>query len=157
MKITDGFQLKIGSAGYIVDFDLTDYDINNMIGVQVQKTSLQWSGAVTAMTEYDQLSNYVDNPLCPDVAFCWMRNNLFVFVKSTYTYVDTTILDFWYYRNAQNVTTVNDKVDIPGEFEQLALLLILRSVYLDQNISLPQNIGQQIRTQCTNLNINYPI
>jgi hypothetical protein len=156
MQITDGTQVKIGTTGYIVSFDLTSYDMNTILGIQVKNVA-GWADPVIAEVEYDALSGYIDDSLCPDSAFCWMRNNLFVFVKSTYTYVSTTLVTFWGYRNAQNVTLVTDDVDIPGELEQLASLLILRKMYMDKNISLPQNIGSQIRTQLTNLNIKYPI
>ena len=156
MLITTGTQVKIGTIGYVVALDLSTYDISVMLGVQVKNTA-GWSAAVTAESTYDVLSNFIDDTLAPDLAYCWMRGSLFVFVKAAYTYVSTTLVTFWYYRNAQNVTAVGDYVDIPGEMEQLALALILRRVYQDQNTSLPQNIGQQIRIQCANLGINYPI
>jgi hypothetical protein len=156
MQITYGVQVKIGTAGYIVSLDLNDYDINSILGVQVKNTT-GWADPITTESNYEVMSSYIDDSECPDSAFCWMRNNLLVFVKNTYTYVSTTLVTFWYYRNAQNVVLVSDKVDIPGELEQLAQLLILRKMYMDKNISLPQTIGQQIRAQLNNLNIKYPI
>jgi hypothetical protein len=156
MIITNGTQVKIGTVGYVVSLDLSAYDISVILGVQV-KNAAGWSSPVTDESAFEVLAGYINNALAPDMAFCWMRGNLFVFVKAAYTYVSTTLVTFWYYRNAQNVTAVSDTVDIPGEMEQLALALILRKVYLDQNTSLPQNIASQIRTQCTNLNITYPI
>jgi hypothetical protein len=163
MQITDGAQVKEGSAGYIVSLDLTDYDVSDILGVQCQTTAGAWSDPVISEVAYDVLSGYVDDSECPDVAYTWMRNSLYVFVKDTYTYEDTTIVNFWYYRNAQNIDSLLDDdtnpvlVDIPGEMEQLALSLILRKLYMDKNISLPQNIGQQIRIQSNNLNIKYPV
>ena len=156
MTITTGTQVKIGTMGYVVGLDLSTYDVSTILGVQLKNTA-GWSSPVTAESEYEVLAGYINDTLCPDAAFCWMRNTLFVFVKAAYTYVSTTLVTFWYYRNAQNVTLVSDYVDIPGEMEQLALALILRKMYLDLNTSLPQNIGQQIRIQASNLGIEYPI
>jgi len=156
MIITDGTQVKIGTVGYIVSLDLSDYDISVILGIQV-KNATGWTAPVTDEVTFDVLAGYIDSALAPDIAYCWMRNNLFVFVKAVYTYISTTLVTFWHYRNAQNIATVGDDVDIPGEMEQLALSLILRKVYMDKNISIPQNINQQIRIQCANLNITYPI
>jgi hypothetical protein len=157
MLITSGTQIKIGSVGYVVKFDLSTYDMNSIIGVQAKKTSGVWSLPITTPNVFGELAGYIDNALASDVAYNWMKDTLFIFVKSAYTFVTTTLTTFWGYRNAINVTALIGSVDIPGDMEQLALALILRKVCQDQNISLPQNVGQQIRTQCTNLKINYPV
>ncbi len=157
MQITEGTQTKVGSCGYIVAIDMTDYDINSVLGIQAKTTAGVWSDPVISESAYDVIAGYVENPDCPDMAFTWLRNTLYVFLSSTYTFEATTLLNVWYYRNAQNITTVSDIVDIPGEWEQLAIALILRRMYVDQNTFVPQNINQQIRTQCINLGIRYPI
>jgi hypothetical protein len=163
MKISDGTQVKIGSVGYIVCFDLTEYDISDILGVQVRTTEEDWSKPVNASTDYVTMSEYIDDSEAPDLAFFWMRNTLYIYVNSKYTWQEDALLNFWYYRNAQNISALVDDnqepvyVDIPGELEQLGLSLILRKVYIDLNTTVPQSISQQIRTHCTNLNIKYPL
>jgi hypothetical protein len=156
VDITDGDQTLIGSNGYVSAIDLTTYDINSIIGIHVG--TLTAGKVITTSDSLETLAGYINDTLCPDVAYCWTGDTLNVFAKtSVYTYAVTTLVDFWHYRNAENLLLTSTVVDIPSEMEQLALLLILRRMYIDNNISLPQNITSQIRTQCTNLNITYPI
>jgi hypothetical protein len=155
-KITDGTKVLTGSQGYISAIDLTAYDIDSILGIQIG--TLTTGNVLTSETSFDVLAGFVNDALCPNIAYCWTMGTLNIFCKtSVYAFVDTTLVNFWHYRSAVNITATTSKIDIASEFQQLAISLILRRVYSDKNTSLPQGIGQQIRIQCNNLNIQYPV
>lgn len=155
--ITNGTVDAEGTYGYIIGFNLTAYEPRAVSQIQLQETDPAnvMSDPVTAISTLAALYAFPEDSICPDIAFAQQGNIVYIFLKTAvYTFVATVRIAFWYYRNAQNLATTANKLDIPQEAKELFKQLVLKKqALLTKGGSIPATVTAEITEQKTKLGL----
>lgn len=156
--VTDGVQVQIGSQGYVARFNLSTLNPYSVKQVQLQNSGTSVASAVypTAVS-LDTVFGYVEDSACPDVAWCYQDQEVFVFLKTTaWDFVSTSRIGFWVISNPEEVTATTDVVipdRIPSEARNLLVLLCAKEAQTLSGINPSRDILQQIQQELNRLGL----
>lgn len=147
--ITSSQQVAVGANGYILSFDLSALLLKEITSMQLFDTLTNTlSDQISESMSLAALMDLPNSATSPAGAFAQYGQTVFVFLlTTTYPYVATTEIAFWFKRNAQRIILTTDKWDIPPESKELAKALALKKTYEGQGKIAPFVISNAVRRQ----------
>jgi len=155
-QVTLGTVIATGTYGKVVRFNLANFEPRTVTQIQMAETdpSPVMGDPVTAAVTLATLYAYLEDADAPDVAFAQSGNTVDVFLLATaYTVASTEYIGFWFQRNAVNVETTADKLDIPQESRSLVKAVALNMVYVDKGKAAPYQVTETINSEKAKLGL----
>jgi len=153
IAINTGTQVAVGTNGYVASFDLINYEPQRVFQVQAERNGVLSTPAKDTVS-LDKLFGYPENSSPPDLAFAQSGNIVYVFFNgSKYPFDSTSRVAFWFFRNALNVTTATDKLDIPQEARELFKAIVLDKMFNLLQRPTPFEILETIRLEKEDLKL----
>jgi len=130
IAITQGSQVASEANGYIVRFNMKQYNALAITQVQLKSATVFSSPVVGGISSPDLFEYLATTGAIPDLAWSYNGSNLDLFVKTAkFPFNGTVGLGVWWKRNASPVSAVSDTVDVPVEARRLFMSLCRREAY----------------------------
>lgn len=144
-------QFTVGTYGYVLVVDLTKIYAKEIEFVQLEIAGLA-EDPVSVATDLSTLMAYPNDVNCPDVAFSYESDLLYLFLKESYApYASNTRFTLFGKRYAKPITSLTDNLDIRESELELFTNYVLRSASLYSNKRLDPEIERNIQILETKL------
>lgn len=129
-KFTDG------TYGYTFRIDVSNLNVRKLTYVLCRNDNTEEFEEITLASLKD-IMNYPTNADCPDAAYCFTSDLLYIFFKESAFPFLTTEFYFLGYRNPVTIRTLNDNIDLSPADLELFIYLTLKKAYAMANKSMP--------------------